>query len=141
MRSQMQEVSEFLLGIPSEKLTYRYEQNKWTIKEIGGHIIDNERIFANRLLRIARGDKTPIPGYDQEEYVKVAAFNSYDISTIVQDYRAVRQASLTFINMIETSRWLQTGIANGHDISARALVYVIAGHEIHHINLIKEKYL
>ncbi|MNE73830.1 DinB superfamily protein [compost metagenome] len=94
-----------------------------------------------RLLRIARGDKTPLPGFEQDDFVRGAAFSEWTSAQIIEDYTAVRQATLTLLRGLSDEAWLRVGIANNDDISARALAYIIAGHELHHLNVIQNKYL
>ncbi|MES2730120.1 MAG: DinB family protein [Bacteroidota bacterium] len=124
-----------------EQLTYRYEPGKWTIKEVLGHIIDTERIMAYRALRFARKDKTPLPGFDQDLFVENAQTQQRDIQAIMKEYSAVRQANIELFRSFNEETLAQSGTANDRQISVRALGYTIAGHETHHWNIIKERYL
>ena len=134
-------VQSFILSLPEEKLTYRYAEKKWTIKEILVHIMDDERIFAYRALRIARNDKTPLPGFEQEDYVPYSRANERSLASIFKEYKTIRNATLSLFSSLKKEDFLRTGIANNHPVSVRALAYHIAGHELHHINVIKERYL
>ena len=134
-------VQSFILSLPEERLTYRYAEKKWTIKEILVHIMDDERIFAYRALRIARNDKTPLPGFEQEDYVTYSRANERSLGNIFKEYKTIRNATLSLFSSLKKEDFLRTGIANNHPVSVRALAYHIAGHELHHINVIKERYL
>ena len=134
-------VQSFILSLPEEKLTYRYAEKKWTIKEILVHIMDDERIFAYRALRIARNDKTPLPGFEQEDYVPYSRANERSLACIFKEFKTIRNATISLFSNLKKEDFLRTGIANNHPVSVRALAYHIAGHELHHINVIKERYL
>lgn len=120
---------------------YRYEPGKWSLKEVIGHVVDGERIMSYRLLRIARGDKTPLAGFDQDEYIKNASFDSMNVSDLLEDYSNVRRATLSMLRSISDEAWHRTGSANNSVLSARALAYIIVGHEMHHVRVIQERYL
>ncbi|WP_256758079.1 DinB family protein [Cohnella sp. WQ 127256] len=133
--------AELLSDIPEAQGNYRYAPDKWSLKEVIGHINDNERIMGYRLLRIARGDRTPLAGYDQDDLMKGVNFDSCSLSELIEDYISVRRATLTLIRGLSEKAWSRSGIANDNEITARALAYIIAGHELHHLNVIKEKYI
>jgi uncharacterized damage-inducible protein DinB len=130
-----------MLSLPEEKLTYRYAKNKWTIKEILVHIIDDERIYAYRALCFARNDKTELPGFEQDDYALFSNANERSIENILNEYEAVRNATITLFESFDEAALLRKGIANKNGATVRALGYHLAGHELHHINIIKEKYL
>jgi len=134
-------VRAFIRSLPEEKLMYRYAENKWTIKEILVHIIDDERIYAYRALCFARNEKTELPGFEQDDYVLFSNANERSIENILKEYEAVRQATITLYEGFDELALLREGIANNNKATVRALSYHIAGHELHHINIIKEKYL
>ena len=127
--------------MPPDKLTYRYAENKWTIKEILVHIMDDERIYAYRALRIARNDKTPLPGFEQDDYVPFSKANQRSLASILREYKTVRQATVSLFTSFNMEDLLRIGTANDHPVSVRALAWHIAGHELHHLNIIKERYL
>lgn len=133
--------AELMAKLSEAQGDYRYAPDKWSLKEVIGHINDTERIMSYRLLRVARGDKTPLPGFDEDDFVRGAFFSSSNVSDLIEDYIAVRQASLTLFRGLPAEAWLRTGIVNHNETSARALAYIIAGHELHHVNVIKERYL
>lgn len=119
---------------------FRYAPGKWTAKEVLGHVCDTERIFAYRALRISRGDQTPIEGFEQDDYVKNGPFTRMPLEEIVEDYIAVRRATLTLFRNLEESAWTRRGVANKNEVTVRALAYTIAGHELHHRRILEEKY-
>jgi len=131
----------FILSLPEEKLTYRYEEGKWTIKEILQHIIDDERIYAYRALRFARNDKTELPGFDQDEYAIESGANERDIKDILKEFRSVRKATISLFEGFDNDALTRVGMADGKVMSVRAAAYHIAGHEMRHMNIIKERYL
>lgn len=119
---------------------FRYAPDKWSAKEVLGHVCDTERIFAYRALRIARGDRTPIEGFEQDDYVRNSSFARRPLEELVEDYIAVRQATLTLLRSLDEAAWMRRGIANKNEVSVRALAYIIAGHEAHHRRILEEKY-
>lgn len=141
MKDNLKKTKDFILSIPEEKLSYRYAQGKWTIKEILLHLSDLERIFAYRALRFARNDAKELPGFEQDDYAAASNANARNIKSILKEFATVRQATLTLFNSFDRKALQRAGVSNGHTMSVRAAAYDIAGHEIHHINLIKEKYL
>jgi uncharacterized damage-inducible protein DinB len=137
----LQTTIRLILALSEEQLHYRYAQDKWTIKEILGHIIDDERIYVYRALRFARNDPTEIPGFDPDHYVLYAGSNERSVKDLLQELTVVRQATIAFFSSVEDDAWIRMGIANGNQVSVRALAYHIAGHELRHINIIQERYL
>ena len=129
-----------LRSLGDAQTLHRYATDKWSVKETVGHITDAERIFACRMLRIARGDKTPLPGFDQQPYVDAAHFNSLPIGTLVDSFRAPRAATIALTKEIDGDAWLRTGTASGFTVSARALAYIITGHATHHIGILRDRY-
>jgi hypothetical protein len=132
---------ELILSLPEEKLNYTYAANKWTIKEILVHIIDDERIYAYRALRFARNDKTELSGFEQDDYALYSGANERSIENIFEEYEAVRNSTIALFNGLPGDSFLRSGTANNNKATVRALAYHIAGHELHHIKIIKEKYL
>ena len=132
---------DLVLSLPSEKLSYRYEKGKWTIKEILVHIIDDERIYAYRAMCFARNEKTELPGFEQDDYVRYSGANERAITNILDEYEAVRYSTIALLNGLPDEAFLRSGIANNNRSTVRALANHIAGHELHHVNIIKERYL
>ena len=119
---------------------FRYAPDKWNAKEVLGHVCDTERIFAYRALRIARGDRTPMEGFEQDDYVKNGPFARAPLAELVEDYIAVRRATITLFRNLDEEAWSRRGMANKNEVSVRALGYLIAGHEVHHRRILEEKY-
>jgi uncharacterized damage-inducible protein DinB len=127
--------------LPEEKLLYRYAKDKWTLKEVLVHIIDDERIYAYRALRFARNDQTELPGFEQDDYAHYSEANERTLESILEEYPAVRKATITLFENLSEEALARGGVANGNFVTVRALVYHIAGHELHHLNIVKEHYL
>jgi hypothetical protein len=138
--SQRRQTMLLLSGRDEADGDFRYAPDKWTAKEVLGHVCDTERIFAYRALRIARGDRTPIEGFEQDDYVKNGLFARIALAEIIDDYIAVRRATLTLFRNLDEAAWARRGIANNNEVSVRALAYTIAGHELHHRRILEEKY-
>jgi hypothetical protein len=119
----------------------RYAPDKWSLKELLGHVNDTERIMSYRALRIARGDATPIEGYEQDDYVRNGPFASRPLADLIEDYIAVRRATISLFRNLDEPAWSRRGVANKNEVTVRALAYIIAGHELHHRRIIEEKYL
>src|SRR5258707_9718190 len=119
---------------------FRYAPDKWTAKEVLGHVCDTERVFAYRAMRIARGDRTPMEGFEQDDYVKNGPFARAPLAEVIDDYIAVKRATLTLLRNLEESAWTRCGVANKNEVSVRALAYMMAGHELHHRRILEEKY-
>ncbi|WP_160723798.1 DinB family protein [Bacillus sp. USDA818B3_A] len=127
--------------LSEENGLHRYAAGKWSLKEVLGHMTDTERIMSYRLLRVARGDKTPLPGFNENDYIAESNFNELPIQQLIQDFTAVRQAAMTLITNLPKNTWKKTGFANNTEISAQAIAYIIAGHALHHLKIINERYL
>lgn len=131
---------QFFKSLPAGKGDFAYDEGKWTIKEVLGHMIDAERTFAYRVLCFSR-EETILPGFDQEVYMLKATFNSRPVEDLAEEFKAVRQANLYLFRSLTNEQETQKGIASGNPVSVRALLYMIAGHELHHLNILKERYL
>lgn len=138
---QLDDTCRFLSGLTEEKANYRYAEGKWSLKEVIGHITDTERVMSYRLLRIARGDTTPLPGFDQDLFMNGTAFQSCSIAELLEDYTAVRHATITLLRGLSAESLGRSGIVSDNKTTAKALAYVISGHELHHLNVINERYL
>jgi uncharacterized damage-inducible protein DinB len=119
---------------------FRYAPGKWSVKEVIGHLSDCERIFAYRALRIARGDVTPLSGFEQDDYVRSGSFSDRTLADLSDEFSAVRAASLALFRSLGDAAWMRRGVANKNEVSVRALAYIIAGHELHHRGLLEERY-
>jgi len=138
--SQRRQMMLLLSGRDEKDGDYRYAADKWSAKEVLGHLCDTERIFAYRALRISRGDRTPIEGFEQDDYVKNGPFGKIPLAEVIEDYIAVRRATLTLLRNLDEVAWNRRGMANKNEVSVRALAYLIAGHELHHRKILEEKY-
>jgi len=141
LKENFKKTKDFAVSLPEEKLSYRYADGKWTVKEILMHLIDVERIFGYRALRFARNDKTPLAGFEQDDYTPHSGALSRDLVSIFEEFESVRNATITLFNGFDEETFIRSGLANEHNVSVRALAYQIAGHELHHVSIIKERYL
>lgn len=135
------ETGNLVSGLSEEKLTYRYSENKWTIKDIFLHLADCERIIIYRALRIARGDKTNLPGFDENLFVTTAGANGRTAKSILEELALMRKASIFFIETLSDEALENSGMANGFKLSAKLLVNHLYGHHRHHLNIIHKRYL
>ena len=135
------ETMNFLENLPVEKGNFRYAEGKWSIKEIILHLSDSERVFCYRALRFARGDKTDLPGYDHDKYVTESSAENRSLAEIAREFAATRKATIELFKSFDNETLDRRGTANGFEISVRAIGFVIAGHEAHHLKVIKERYL
>jgi uncharacterized damage-inducible protein DinB len=130
-----------LLGSVSEKgADFRYAEGKWSVKEVLVHISDTERILAYRMLRIARGDQTPLAGFEQDDYVKTGNCSARPLAELLEEFTAVRRASIVLLRSFDATAWLRRGVANEKEVSVRALAFILAGHERHHRQVLQERY-
>lgn len=141
LRNNKTKLLKFFSGIEKNKWDYAYAPGKWTVKEILLHLADAERVFAYRVLCFARKDKTSLPGFDENAYAPASNASLRNAKDIIAEYEAVRNATIALFKSIDAETALQKGIANGVKISVRAIGYSILGHELHHVNVIKERYL
>lgn len=118
----------------------RYAPGKWTVNEALGHVIDTERIMSYRALRFARNDRTPLEGFEQDDYVRDGPFADLSLADLVEEFKSVRAATLAFFRGLRPTDWTRRGIANKNEVSVRALAYIIGGHELHHRHILEERY-
>jgi hypothetical protein len=130
-----------LRGLSETQGGLRYAPGKWSIKEVVGHLIDAERIFSYRALRFARKDQTPLAGFEENSYVEHANFDSRKLADLVEEFECVRRSSLHFFKNLDGDSWLRRGIASDNEVSVRALAYITAGHELHHVEILRARYL
>ena len=119
---------------------FRYAADKWTVKEVLGHLADTERVFVYRALRIARADQTPLSGFEQDDYVRAGGFGDRSLADVAEEFALVRGASSALFRSLGTEAWTRRGIANKNEVTVRALAFIIAGHELHHREILKERY-
>lgn len=140
MKSNMETI-DLITSVDGETLEFRYAEGKWNIREIIQHIMDSERIFAYRALRIARGDKSENPGFDENSFAANSNASSRNIMDIVREYSILRAGTIELFKSFSEDAVQLTGSANGYSVTPAALIYAIAGHELHHLRIIEERYL
>jgi hypothetical protein len=140
LRQQLEDLEQLLKDVGDQAALFRYAPGKWSIKEIMGHLADAERIFAYRLMRIGRGDSTPLPGFDEKDYVAAGNFDERPLSSLVEEFRAARVSTLELVKGLPHSGWSRRGEASGKPISTRALAYIVVGHVTHHVGVLRERY-
>jgi uncharacterized damage-inducible protein DinB len=141
LEDQRRETQGLLGGLSEAQAVHRYAPGKWSIKQVAGHLMDAERVFAYRALRFARGDATPLAGFDEQAWVPPARFDARPLTGIAVELDAVRRATIALLRSFDAETLARRGTANGKEISVRALAYVIAGHERHHLAILRERYL
>jgi hypothetical protein len=141
LAAQTEDTLKLLRSIPEAKGLHAYAPGKWTIKQAIGHVTDTERIFAYRALCVGRGDQTPLPGFEQNDYVSSTDFNARTLTDLIDEFVVVRQATLHLFKHFSDAEWRRIGTASDNPVSARALAYTIAGHELYHNALLRERYL
>jgi hypothetical protein len=141
MAEQSSETQKFLAGIDESRAGFRYADGKWSIKEVVGHLVDAERVMSYRAMAIARGEAQSLPGFEEDDYVRNAAFDSWRIGDLAEAYALGRRSNLVFFANLPGEAWDRRGMANDWPVTPRALAYIIVGHERHHLNVLREKYL
>ncbi|MGC2259265.1 MAG: DinB family protein [Candidatus Sulfotelmatobacter sp.] len=137
---QRRQTMMLLCGRDEKDGDFRYAPGKWSAKEVLGHVCDAERIFAYRALRISRADTTPLESFEQDDYVREGPFANRLLSDLVEDFIAVRRATLSLLRNLDEAAWMRRGVASKNEVTVRALAYMIAGHELHHRKILEEKY-
>ncbi|MGG1575467.1 DinB family protein [Fictibacillus sp. NRS-1165] len=140
LEEQAEETVQTVQDLTEQQALFKYGPEKWSIKEVIGHLTDTEQIMAFRLLSIARGEKGILPGFDENAYVQHAFFDRQPLSDLIQQFQNVRQSTKLLIKSMEEEPWTRSGNANGSDVTVRAIAYIIAGHEKHHLGILKERY-
>jgi uncharacterized damage-inducible protein DinB len=141
LRSQLDETLPLVRGLDEQQALHAYAEGKWSIKTVIGHIADSERVLSCRALRFARHDTTPLPGFDENRYAATARFDARPIASLVAELAAVRAATAALFDSLDDDAWTRTGLANGFDVSVRAIAWIIAGHELHHRHILESRYL
>lgn len=140
LERQTSELRQLAAAIPAERESYRYGKDKWSVREVFGHLIDGERVFSYRTLRFSRGDQTPLPGFEENDYVAASHSDRRPLSSLVDEFALLRQANLLLLRNLAPEDWPRTGTANGHPVSVRALAFIMAGHVRHHLNILRDRY-
>lgn len=140
LKNQMHETYTLINSLTSKQALYQYAKDKWTVKEVVGHMVDSERIFACRALSIGKGGQQELPGFDQDNYVKAGNFNERSLQSLGDEYFSLRNATIALFESFPEETLSRKGIANNTTFSVRAIAYIIAGHERHHLQILREKY-
>jgi uncharacterized damage-inducible protein DinB len=138
---QGEETSRFLAAVPREREGFRYQEGKWSVRELVGHLVDCERIFSVRALAFARGDRAELPGFDENRYVAQADFDHRPLASLAEELRLVRGATLGFFRSVTKETEARRGVANGASFTVRSVPFILAGHELHHLGVLRERYL
>ncbi len=141
LQSQLDETAAFLGGISEEKSLFRYAPEKWSIRQMWGHVNDAERIFLMRALWFARGHESAMPSFEQDIAVSVAQSDAVSWARHVEEFREVRRATISFFRNLPQEAWDRSGVASGNPVTVRACAYIVAGHVAHHMAVLREKYL
>lgn len=140
LSAQREEIAALGTSLDDDRGRYRYADGKWSIKEVIGHLVDSERIFATRALCIARGETQSLPGFDENAYVDAALFDERPLTSLLAEWSALREANLALFASFATDDVARLGIANGNPISPRAILWIIAGHTAHHVAVLRDRY-
>jgi hypothetical protein len=140
LEAQGLQTARFVVARSEREGNFRYAPDKWSVKEVVGHLSDSERIFAYRALRIARGDNTPLSGFEQDDYVRGGNFGPRTLADLAEEFAAVRAATVALFKPLHNDAWQLRGVANKNEVTVRALAFIIAGHELHHRRILDERY-
>jgi hypothetical protein len=140
MESQAAELSRHARSVPAERESFAYAPGKWSIREVVGHVIDAERVFGYRAFCIARGERQPLPGFEENDYAAISDAGTRELAALATEFAAVREANLACFRRLDDVAWQRVGNANGNPISVRALVFVMAGHLRHHLGVLRSRY-
>jgi len=141
LQTQLDSMISLLSGLDESKANYKYAPDKWSVKELVGHMTDSERVFAYRALTFARNDATALPGFDQDPWVKQANHSLVPFQDLLDEFTHVRRSTVRLFGNLDADAWMRSGTANNRRITVRALAYVIAGHAQHHLEILKSRYL
>ena len=140
IEQQSSATQKLLASLDESRALYRYEDGKWSVKEVIGHIVDSEHLLFYRALSIARGETQPLPGFGQDDYMRNANFDAWRIGDLSEAYALARRATIVFFRNLPEEAWTRRGTANGISVTVRALAWTIAGHELHHLKTLRERY-
>ena len=141
LSAQVEETAALLAGLTETQARYRYAPGKWSVKDVVGHVADAERVFAYRALRFARNDKTPLSGFDENVFAAAANFDARPLAGIIEELRLVRRATMSLYRSFTPEMIARRGVSNEKELTVRALIYITAGHERHHVRMLQKKYL
>lgn len=141
LEDQFGTITNFFSQITEEKSKYRYAPNKWSIREVLGHIIDAERVFSYRAMRFSRSDSRSLQSFDENHYIKNSNYDSIPLQMLIEEFASLRKTNIYMFKGFSEKMWLAKGIASENEVSVRALAYIMVGHAEHHMRVVKEKYL
>jgi hypothetical protein len=141
LTSQIDDTCALLKTTDDRRAGQGYAPGKWTVKQVAGHIVDTERIFAYRALRVARNDATPLPGFEQDDYVRFGPFDDCRLADLLDEFRVVRAGTVALFRGLPPDAWMRRGVVNQFNVTVRGLAFQTAGHELHHAKILREKYL
>ena len=141
LQNQSKELRELLAGVSTEKENFRYAEGKWSVKELVGHIIDGERVFSYRVLRISRGDQIPLASFEENSYVANSNFSNCSLADLIEEFSLLRASNVLLFKNLTDEAWLRTGTASDATVSVRALAFIMVGHVSHHANILRTRYL
>ena len=140
LRTQAAETAALLASVPAAKEEFRYAEGKWSVKEVVGHMADGERVFAYRALRFSRGDETPLASFDENTYVPAGAFGARTLKSLAEEFSAIRESTVRLLDGLDEQAMARSGEAAENRITVRALAWIIAGHERHHVAILRDRY-
>jgi hypothetical protein len=140
IEGQIREMLDLVSTVPPDRENYRYAENKWSIREVLGHLIDSERIFGYRAFCISRGETAPLPWYDENEYVARSGYGERTLADLLSELTMLRDSNLAFLRRLKDEDWTRTGTACNRNVSVRALIFILAGHLYHHVAVLRDKY-
>jgi len=141
LENQPKTLRALLAGVSAEKENFRYAEGKWSVKELLGHVIDGERVFSYRALRISRGEQTPLASFEENEYVAGSNFSNSDFADFIEEFSMLRAANVLLFKNLSSQAWRRTGTASDAEVSVRALAFIMVGHVRHHANILRTRYL
>jgi hypothetical protein len=141
LREQIDAATTLLRGVDEDKGNYRYAPEKWSVKELLGHAIDTERVFAYRALVFSRNDNAELPGFEESAWAKHAGHGTVPLQALLAEFETVRRATIYLFGNLDGAAWMRSGTADNRHVSVRALAYLIAGHTQHHLDILKSRYL
>jgi uncharacterized damage-inducible protein DinB len=137
---QIAELKSLISAVPADREQYRYGEGKWSVREVLGHLTDGERIFGWRAFCFSRGEKAPLPSFDENVYVAESGYGRQSLAVLLQEFETVRRSNLSFLRQLDDTRWVSTGTASGKTVSVRALAYMMVGHVRHHVSILQGRY-
>ncbi len=140
LREQPKALKRIADSLTADKERFRYAPDKWSVRELFGHLVDAERFFGHRAFCVSRGDKNPLPGWDENEYVAGSSYDARPLAELVKDFSLLREANSRLFESLDAATWPREGVANGAKVTVRALAYIMTGHARHHLAVLKERY-